>query len=176
MLTTTSRSTLRVGRLATVLGAAVLASSCGTDDSEPVADTPTAAPTLSIEQPWVKAADEGMTAAFGTLVNPGNEDVRVVSAESTASPEMELHEVAATDDGEMAMQPKADGFVVAAESEHVLEPGADHLMFMDLAAPVAPGDEIDITLTLEDGSTLEFVAQAKEFAGADENYQHGHDG
>lgn len=169
---------LRAG-LAASAGLALAVSACGSDETEPAAAETTAPETvLSIEEPWVKSAEDGMTAAFGTLVNSGDEDLRIVSAQSPASPMMELHEVAMGDGGEMVMREKGDGFVVPAGGEHILEPGADHIMLMDLAAPIVPGDEVDVVLTLEDGSTFEFSAQAKDFAGADENYQpgEGHDG
>lgn len=150
---------------------AVTVTACGSEE-EPAGSG------LSIEEPWVKSADDGMTAAFGTLVNDGDEDLRIVAAESPSAPELELHEVAMGDAGEMVMREKDGGFVVPAGGEHVLEPGADHLMLMDLAAPIAPGDDVEFVLTLEDGTTVEFVAQAKDFAGADEDYQpgSGHDG
>lgn len=128
---------------------------------------------LTVRDPWVKAADEGMTAAFGVLVNDGDTDVTVVSADSPVSP-MEIHEIVMAD-GEMLMREKEEGLTVPAGGSHTLEPGGDHLMLMDLAAPIAPGDEVAITLTLADGATVEFTAVAKPFAGGEERYEHDHD-
>ncbi len=127
---------------------------------------------LVVEAPWAKAAESGMTAAFGTLVNPGDADVRIVAASSPAADAAELHEVAMAD-GEMVMREKPDGFVVPAGGRLVLEPGAEHIMLIDLAAPLMPGDEVEIVLTLEDSTTVEFTAQAKDFSGADEDYRPG---
>lgn len=167
------------GLAGAAVGLALLTSGCGGAGSEPTT-APAATshePALSVESSWVKAANEGMTAAFGVLVNDGTEDIRIVSAQSSASTVMELHEVTMID-GEMRMREKEGGFVVPAGGEHPLEPGADHLMMMDLTEPITPGDDVDIVLTLEDDSTFEFTAQAKEFAGGDEEYQpgEGHDG
>lgn len=53
----------------------------------------------------------------------------------------------------------------------MLEPGGDHLMIMDLSRPVQPGEDVTITLELDDGSTMDVVSTAKEFSGADEDYQ-----
>ena len=49
-------------------------------------------------------------------------------------------------------------------------------MLMDVSEPIQPGDTVPITLTFDDGSTLEMDAVAKEFTGADEDYDDGHDG
>jgi len=141
--------------------------------AESAATTPAAAQAdaLTITDPWVKAADSGMTAAFGTLVNDSGADVRIVSASTSVSSSMELHEMATNDAGEMIMRPKEGGIVVPADGTHELAPGGDHLMFVNITTPVQPGDEVTVTLTAEDGSTFDFVAPARSFAGGDETYE-----
>ena len=176
-------TTMLLGALAltTVLGA------CGSEDSEATsgsdsssssttseaASNATEAESLTMTDPWVKSAEDGMTAAFGTLVNSGDSDVTVVSAEADITDMMELHETVRNDDGGMAMQAKDGGFVVPAGGEHQLAPGGDHLMIMDLLRPVQPGEAVTITLTLDDGSTTVVEATVKDFTGADEEYQDG---
>jgi Uncharacterized protein conserved in bacteria len=127
---------------------------------------------LSVTDPWVKAADKGMTTAFGTLVNNTDKELTVVSATSPAAARVELHEVVEKD-GKTTMRQKEGGFVIPARGSHTLEPGGDHLMLMDITGKVEPGDEVTFTLTFADGSTAEFTAVAKAFAGANEEY-HGH--
>ncbi len=176
-------TTMLLGALAltTALGA------CGTEDSEATsgADSSSSSTTsgatsdateaeyLTMTDPWVKSAEDGMTAAFGTLVNSGDRDVTIVSAEADITDMMELHETVQNDDGGMAMQAKDGGFVVPAGGEHLLAPGGDHLMIMDLLRPVQPGEAVTITLTLDDGSTIVVEATVKAFTGADEDYQDG---
>ena len=46
-------------------------------------------------------------------------------------------------------------------------------MLMDLPEPVVAGDELSFTLTFSDDSTLDFTAPAKDYAGANENYEDG---
>ncbi|AXO34999.1 copper chaperone PCu(A)C [Micromonospora sp. B006] len=182
MPSTTSRRFLRPAAL---IGAAVLAASvaaCGSADATP---TPPAAPSasapasasaaagvLTIRDPWVKAADKGMTAAFGTLVNDSDTDVTITGVSTDVS-RAELHEMAMKD-GKMVMQAKPGGVVVRARSQAALEPGGDHLMLMDLTRPVRPGDQLDITLTFADGRAQTFTAVAKPFTGAQESYAPGH--
>ncbi|MFC0004852.1 copper chaperone PCu(A)C [Micromonospora siamensis] len=158
------------------LGAAGCGSSGGATTAAPdttaPASTSAAAGALGIRDPWVKAADKGMTAAFGTLVNDGDADVTITGAATDVSP-MELHEMTMKD-GKMVMQPKKGGIVVKAHSRATLEPGGDHLMLMNLAKPVRAGDELSFTLTFADGRTQTFTAVAKPFTGAQESYAPGH--
>ncbi|MFI7220262.1 copper chaperone PCu(A)C [Micromonospora maritima] len=178
--TTTSGRFLRPAAL---IGAALLAVSvaaCGSADgstsaapsASATASASAAAGVLGISDPWVKAADKGMTAAFGTLVNDGDADVTITKAATEVSP-MELHEMTMKD-GKMVMQPKEGGIVVKAHSRATLEPGGDHLMLMNISKPVRAGDELSFTLTFADGRTQTFTAVAKPFTGAQESYAPGH--
>ena len=127
---------------------------------------------LTVTDPWVKAADSGMTAAFGVLVNDTDADITIVSATSSLS-RMELHEMAMNDEGAMVMRPKEGGIVVPANGSHELAPGGDHVMFMDLTEAIEPGAEVAITLTDDEGRTWEFEAAARTFTGAEEDYDGG---
>ncbi|MGN9764823.1 copper chaperone PCu(A)C [Micromonospora sp. SD12] len=185
------RPTLSIGprrRATALLATAALlaggAAGCGSSDGSPsAAPSPSVsldggasasapAGVLGVRDPWVKAADAGMTAAFGTLVNDGDTDVTVTGASTDVSP-MELHEMAMRD-GRMVMRAKQGGIVVRARSSHALEPGGDHLMLMDLRQPVRAGDQVSFTLTFADGRTQTFTAVAKPFTGAQESYAPGH--
>lgn len=117
-LTGPARRTRLMAATTAIAAIAALAAGCssgdGADDaaSDGRATTTSSTPAdLTLVDPWVKAADSGMTAAFGTLVNEGDTDVTVLAATSDVTPAMELHETVATDDGAMAMQPKTGGFV-----------------------------------------------------------------
>jgi copper(I)-binding protein len=157
---------------------AVGVAGCGSSDRPSAQPSPStsataAAGVLGVQDPWVKASDKGMTAAFGTLVNDSDTDVTVTGAATDVSP-MELHEMAMKD-GKMVMQPKQGGIVVKAHGSTVLQPGGEHLMLMDLKRPVKAGDELSFTLTFADGRTQTFTAVAKPFTGAQETYAPGHD-
>jgi copper(I)-binding protein len=182
MPSTSTGRYLRPAALLCVAALAVSIAGCGSSDDSTTA-APTTSPTVStsagaaagvlvVRDPWVKAADKGMTAAFGTLVNDGDADVTITSASTEVSP-MELHEMS-MQDGKMVMRAKPGGIVIKAKSKHVLEPGGDHLMMMDLKQPVRAGDELSFTLTFADGRTQTFTAVAKPFTGAQESYAPGH--
>jgi len=57
----------------------------------------------------------------------------------------------------------------------MLEPGGYHLMFLGIPTPIAAGEDITVTLMLSDGSELDLTAVAKDFAGANEDYDGGTD-
>lgn len=136
---------------------------CG-DDEAAGSDT-----TITVDDAWVKATDSTMTGSFGVVSNTGDSDLVVLSAETSVSDTTELHEVVMSGD-EMVMREKDGGFVVPAGGEHVLEPGSDHVMIMNLQQPVEPGDEVEVTLTFDDGGTVTYSAQGREAEVGDETY------
>lgn len=176
-------STISLRAAALAASAVLLLASCG-EDTDAAADTAgdsgattsqdgdaaVSSSGFSIDDPWVKSAESGMTAAFGTLVNAGSEPLTVVSAASDVASTMELHETVASDSGSMAMQPKEGGFTVEPGGTHELAPGGDHVMIMGLTRPVLAGEDVTITFTFDDGSTQEVTATAKDFSGAEEEY------
>lgn len=173
-------------RISTTLAAIALvglAASCSsdseegnlTDDGQAVVSSDEQATNISVTDGWAKGADEGMSAAFGIIHNGSDAEVTVVAVSSNISDDMQLHEVVGDADGNMVMQEKDGGFTIPAGSDYVLEPGGNHLMFMDLDEPLQPGDSVTLTLEFEDGSTFEFEAPVKDYTGADENYAHNED-
>lgn len=127
---------------------------------------------------WAKAADSGMTAAFGVFTNETDRDIRLVSASTPAAARVELHETTMAADGGMSMRQVEDGLVIPAHGELRLEPGGYHLMLIDLTGPIRPGDQVDITLTSDDELLYSLGVAGRSFAGAEEEYvEHGsHDG
>lgn len=157
----------RVAGLAVVAIAPFLLNACSSDSSP--AET-TAAEEVTIEDQWIKAADSGMSAAFGVLTNTGDSELTIVSATSPASERVELHEVVVDAAGATTMREKEGGFVVPAGSTLTLAPGHEHIMFMGLNGPLRTGSEVPVTLSFDDGSTTTFTAQVRDFAGNQENY------
>lgn len=177
------RSALVVG----VLGMSTVLAACGgaavvnentTSSAEETSAEDDTTDALGVVDPWVKATDESMTAAFGTLTNETDAEIAVVGATSDAAGVVELHEVVTDETGASVMQPKEGGFTIPAGGTHELTAGGDHLMLMDLARPLEAGEEVVVTLELSDGSTQDVTALVKPFSGADETYAggEGHEG
>ena len=93
-------------------------------------------------------------AAFMMIHNTGPEERRLVSADSDAAKRVEIHTHTETD-GVMKMHEIEGGIVLPAGQAHTLARGGDHLMFMGLTDRWDQGDTIFVTLTFENGETLE---------------------
>lgn len=156
---------LKTKHFAVLLTSAVALAGCSPEPAQPRVT----ADAVTVADAWVKAADDGMTAAFGRLTNSGAHDARIVSATTAAAAMVELHEVV-SDGGAMTMRPKDGGFVIPAGGAIDLIPGGDHLMLMEITGALEPGSDVEIAATFEDGSTLPITAQVRDFPGADEHY------
>lgn len=132
----------------------------------------TSAARLSVKDPWVKAVSSGMTAGFGMISNTTDQPLQVVAASSEVAAEIQLDETTAGSGGTMIMREVDGGFTIPAQGDLVLAPGANHLMFMGVKSALNAGDDVTITLTFADGSTFTYTAPVKDFAGANENYEH----
>lgn len=165
-------------------GAALLAvvatlSACGSSGgsaSSSASQSASTESTITLADTWVRSSegtsDPTMTAAFGIVTNSGPTDRTIVSATNDISARTELHEMAMTN-GVMIMRPVEGGITVPANSSVTLEPGGLHIMLMDLRTMIAPGDDVHVTLTMDDGSSVLFHALAKQFAGGNEQYNGG---
>jgi len=153
--------------LLVLLSAATVSTGCAavTDDAGAGG-----AESIVVGHAWAKAQNEGDTAVFGMVMNATSSDQTVVSATSDAATSVEMHETRESADGQMVMAEVTGGFHLPAGQPLMLEPGGDHLMLMGLVKPLQPGDEITVTLTLEDGTEIGFVAPVKDFSGANETY------
>lgn len=163
-------TTKNLSRLTALVAVSLLAlTGCAT--SEAPAESAPAGETVTIDDAWVKATDEDMSAAFGTLNNSGADAVTIVSAETEAAGMVELHETVENEAGEMVMREIEGGFSIPADGSFELTPGANHIMLMGLTGALSAGDEVTVTLTFSDDSTYEFTAPVKDYSGANENYE-----
>lgn len=125
---------------------------------------------ITIEDGWAKAAETGMSAAFGTLVNNASQPVHITGATCPAAGKVELHEVVKNAAGAMVMRPTKDGFTIPAGGKLVLEPGSFHIMLMMLTEPLVNGKAIDITLQTDLGD-VPLAVPVRTFSGGDESYE-----
>lgn len=167
------RATRTFSLIAVLAAGALALAGCSTTAStdSDTDDMGSMATTLTTTDTWVKAIDSGMTAAFGMVENPTDHEITIVSASTSASDMTELHETLENESGDMVMQPIEGGFTIPAGGMLMLEPGGNHIMIMGVTEPILAGDDVTVTLTLDDGSTLEFTAPAKDYSGANENYE-----
>src|SRR5660398_77139 len=82
-----ARSRFVLSRAALVAAIALTLAACSSGTASDDASS------LTITDTWVKTADEGMAAAFGTVENSSDHDITITGASSDAATAVELHEV-----------------------------------------------------------------------------------
>lgn len=177
----------RFARFLAVLGAAVLAlglTACGDDDTA-------SAPTAEGAWARASAMMQDAGAIYLDLTGGDTDDTLVaatVPAEVAAT--VELHETIAMEEGDgdmtdgdhdhgdmaegdhdhgdmegmgmMTMREVAGGIPVPADETVVLEPGGLHIMLLDLAGPLEPGDSFDAVLSFDSGAELTVPVEIRE--------------
>jgi periplasmic copper chaperone A len=115
---------------------------------------------VTVKDAWVRGtvAAQKTTGAFMTLTS--TEDAKVVGVRSPIAKEAEIHQ-SMMHDGVAHMHP-TESLALPSGQAVQLKPGGYHVMLMGLAKPVAAGDKVPLTLTIEDAkgkrSTLEVQA------------------
>ena len=104
-----------------------------------------AAPPQTISAAWARATPPGVTtaAAYLTVTSDGAAD-RLLGASSPAASQVLLH--AETEEHGMQHMRQLDGVRVPAHGSVELAPGRMHLMLVDIATPLKPGEQIALTL------------------------------
>jgi copper(I)-binding protein len=112
---------------------------------------------------WVRGTvpAQKITGAFLTLES--SEDAKVVGVSSPAAKTAEIHE-SGMDHGTMRMK-AVDSVALPAGKRIELKPGGYHVMLVDLTRPLAAGDMVPLTFTVEDSrgkrSTFEVKAEVR---------------
>ena len=110
---------------------------------------------VQIRDPYVRAVPPGspVSAAFMELHNQGSAKRALVDASSPVSEVVELHTHTQVD-GVMQMR-RVETIEIPAQGTTLLKPGGLHLMLINLKETLAPGSQVEVTLTLDDGSLIE---------------------
>jgi periplasmic copper chaperone A len=149
-----------------VLATAVLLWGCGPDappQTPPPAQTP---PPVGmpgetgavVSGAWVRAVPPTaqMTAGYLSVHNPRPEALVIVGAESPLFGAIEVHGTEVTDGVARMRQQRS---VTVAPGETVsFEPGGLHLMLMQPVDGIPSSGSIELSLVLEDGARIEFLA------------------
>ena len=105
---------------------------------------------IAITQAWSRATPGGAQVAGGylTIENKGSQPDRLLSASTNAAKKIEIHEMA-LDKDIMTMRPIDGGLFIESGKAVKFEPGGRHLMLIGLAAPLAEGEEVSVSLVFE---------------------------
>ncbi|MFZ5438359.1 MAG: copper chaperone PCu(A)C [Myxococcota bacterium] len=128
-----------------------------------LAAEPASKPIVTAAEAWVRLPPPGAknTGAFMRLTNGGKVDRKLTAAANPASKVTELH-THLNEGGVMKMR-QVPFIDVKAGDSTTLAPGGLHVMLIDLVATLKEGESVPLTLTFDDGSTLEVKAVVKRF-------------
>lgn len=117
---------------------------------------------VNVENPYVRAVPPGQpnSAAFMTIVNTGDSDHSITSASSPVAETVELH-THTNENGVMEMR-QIDKIDLPAKGRAELAPGGLHIMLIGLRQELKPGENAQLTLTFDDGSTAIVDAPIQE--------------
>jgi len=115
---------------------------------------PAAAEAPAVAGAWIRATPPGArtAAAYLTLAGSGTAD-RLLGAATPAARAVEIH--ASVVENGVARMERLPELAVPAGATVLLEPGAVHLMLIDLAAPLAPGAKVELSLRFATAGTVE---------------------
>lgn len=101
-------------------------------------------------------------AVYMHLMNEGNVDDRLVSAQSDVAEAVELHESKMENDV-MKMSP-VKAVDISAGGSAALEPGGKHVMLMGIKQELAIGDTFELTLNFENSASQTITVEVTEGA------------
>lgn len=109
---------------------------------------------LSFEDAWIRATPPGVKTAAGyvTIKNDGAPD-RLVGARGNAAQQTEIHTTVQRN-GLMEMV-HLEALAVLSDQSTKLEPGGNHIMFIGISRPFAPGETVPVTLVFERAGAIQ---------------------
>jgi len=112
--------------------------------------------TLTIVDPWSRATPKSAKVGSGYLkiVNAGTTADRLIGGSAEVAGSFQMHEMT-MEKGVAKMRPLTDGLEIKPGQTVELNPGAIHIMFVDLKMPLNKGDHFKATLVFEKAGTVE---------------------
>lgn len=117
-----------------------------------------AAPSVEVSDAVCRPTPNGrdLTGCYMTLT--ATTDDRLVAVSTPAAAMAEIHDMS-TEGGIMTMGEMAGGLPLPAGQAVSLQPGGNHLMLIQVTAPLADGDTVDLTLTFDQAEPVIVTAR-----------------
>ena len=127
---------------------------------------------VTLDDAWVRALPPGQpnTAAYLTVTNTGSAKVTIVGGSADIAGTVEIHTTREVD-GYQRMEQLYKVPLAPGQSSS-FSPGGMHLMLLGLAKMPAPGDRVQLCLTLAAGEAVCTSAEVRKSAGGQQS--HGH--
>lgn len=116
---------------------------------------------IAVSDAYARATAPGQAngAAFLTLSNRSSEPRALIAATSPAAQAVELH-THVQEDGMVRMR-RVERIELPAQGSVSLQPGGLHLMLIGLKGDLAPGDQVDLSLTFDDDTEAQVQASVR---------------
>lgn len=133
-----------------------------------------AADRFTVEDAWVREAPPGAMAlaAYMNIRNTGDSDRKLVSASSADFGAVELHRSIV--EGGMARMVPQESMPIPAGGELALKPGDYHLMLLRPKSALEEGDQVTLSLSFDDGSSVEVTMPVRKAGGTGHDHMHHH--
>ncbi len=117
-----------------------------------------AAPSVEVSDAVCRPTPNGrdLTGCYMTLT--ATTDDRLIAVSTPAAATSEIHEMS-TAGGVMTMAEMAGGLPLPAGQATALQPGGNHIMLMQVTAPLSEGDTVELALTFEDAAPVTVSAR-----------------
>lgn len=116
----------------------------------------TALAKVSVTEPWVRATVAQQPTAGAYMQLHSTENARLVSVQSPAAKQVEVHEMSMQ--GNIMRMRQINGLALPAGKTVELKPGSYHLMLTGLKQELKAGDHVPMTLTIEQNGKREDLA------------------
>lgn len=127
-----------------------------------------------VEDAWVRTSVPGQPSSGAFMRVTADSDSKLLSVSSPAAKDVQIHEMSMTNDV-MRMGP-VDSVALPAGKTVSLDPNGYHVMLMGLVKQIKEGDQVPLTLTVENDNgvreTIEVQAPARAMM---EKMDMGHD-
>ena len=128
-----------------------------------------------VDDAWVRATVPGQPSTGAFMHITSSTDSKLIEVRSPVAKTVQIHESKMTNDV-MSMQPVASVALPAGKSV-AIEPEGYHVMLIDLVNQVKAGDQVPLTLIVEDSKgvkeSIEVKAEARALNSMPMHHDHG---
>jgi copper(I)-binding protein len=129
---------------------------------------------VQVTDAWVRASVPGQPSSGAFMIVTADSDSKLLSVASPVAKDVQIHEMSMKDDV-MRMGP-VDAVALPAGKAVKLDPDGYHVMLMGLTGQIKEGDQVPLTLTVQDAKgekqTVEVQATARGLDGMDHSKMH----
>ena len=129
---------------------------------------------VQVSDAWVRATVPGQPSSGAFMTITADSDSKLLRVASPVAKDVQIHEMSMKDDV-MRMGP-VNAVALPAGKAVTLDPNGYHVMLMGLTGQIKEGDQVPLTLTVQDAKgqkqTIELQAPARGLDGMDHSKMH----